>query len=71
MTDGNQEFLRERRRIGKRNLKRYWDSQGCLRLAGDKTGLASFLTPTQLKARLFLTLTVILLAVIGLWSVFF
>jgi hypothetical protein len=71
MTAKDMDFLRERQRIGRKNLKRYWYTQSYRRIAGYRNIRESRREPDMLRARAVLIVCVAALMVAGAWSVLF
>ncbi len=71
MTAKDIDFLRERQRIGRRNLKRYWYTQSYRQIAGYRTNSVSRREPDLLRARIVLVVCVAVLMAAGVWSVLF
>ena len=69
MTTKDADFLRESRRVRRRNLKRYWFSQSYRRIAGERTAAAVRPESSRAAARAWLVLAVLALAAAGVWSV--
>ena len=58
MTAKDMDILRERQRIGRKNLKRYWYTQSYRRIAGYRSNTVSRREPDMLRARAVLIVCV-------------
>ena len=71
MTAKDMDILRERQRIGRKNLKRYWYTQSYRRIAGYRSNTVSRREPDMLRARAVLIVCVAVLFAAGAWSLLF
>lgn len=71
MTAKDMDFLREKQRIGRRNLKRYWYTQSYRQIAGYRNNSVCRREPDMQRARAVLVLCVVFLMAAGAWSVLF
>ena len=71
MTAKDVDFLRERQRVGRKNLKRYWYTQSFRQIAGYRNNRVSRREPDMLRARAVLIVCVAALTAAGVCSVLF
>ena len=71
MTAKDIDFLQERQRVGRRNLKRYWYTQSYRQIAGYRNNSVSRREPDLLRARAVLVICVAVLAAAGFFSILF
>ena len=71
MTAKDVDFLRERQRIGRKNLKRYWYTQSYRQIAGYRNNRMDRREPDRIRARVVLVVCVSVLAAAGVCSVLF
>ncbi|MBR2641753.1 MAG: hypothetical protein IKD46_01365 [Lentisphaeria bacterium] len=71
MTAKDVAFLRERQRIGRKNLKRYWYTQSYRQIAGYRNTRVDRREPDRVRARAVLVVCVSVLAAAGVCSVLF
>ncbi len=71
MTNGDWASFRARQMLERRNLKRYWFSQGFRRISGDRCAGSRFRGSGETWARVLLVILAGLLLGTGFWSVFF
>ena len=71
MTAKDIDFLQERQRVGRRNLKRYWYTQSYRQIAGYRNNSVSRREPDLLRVRAVLVICVAVLAAAGFFSILF
>ena len=71
MTAKDIDFLQERQRVGRRNLKRYWYTQSYRQIAGYRNNSVSRRESDLLRVRAVLVICVAVLAAAGFFSILF